>query len=104
MGSHHSTMPAAALTSSQFDLVYNLLSLGLASMAASTVFFFLRLQSFHERYKAALCFTGLVTFIAMYHYFRIFNSFNKAYTPCYRSSEGEINYNICDADKYGYSS
>ena len=63
-------MPAASLTSSQFDLVYNLLSLGLASMAASTVFFFLRLSSFHERYKAALCFTGLVTFIAMYHYFR----------------------------------
>ena len=63
-------MPAQTLTSNQFDLVYNLLSLGLASMAASTVFFFLRLSSFNERYKAALCFTGLVTFIAMYHYFR----------------------------------
>ena len=63
-------MPSASLTSSQYDLVYNLISLGTASMAASTVFFFLRLSSFNERYKAALCFTGLVTFIAMYHYFR----------------------------------
>ena len=63
-------MAAATLTPGQFDLVYNMLSLGLASMAASTVFFFLRLGSFAERYKAALCFTGLVTFIAMYHYFR----------------------------------
>merc|ERR1711871_921434 len=101
------TMPAASLTASQFDLVYNLLSLGLASMAASTVFFFLRLQSFHERYKAALCFTGLVTFIAMYHYFRIFNSFVEAYTPCEATADGNnvttINYNKCSADVYGYT-
>merc|ERR1712199_64593 len=101
------TMPAASLTSSQFDLVYNLLSLGLASMAASTVFFFLRLQSFHERYKAALCFTGLVAFIAMYHYFRIFNSFVEAYTPCEATTDGNnvttINYNKCSADVYGYT-
>merc|ERR1711869_32060 len=86
----------------QYDLIYNCASLGLASMMASTAFFFLRLSSFHEKYRAALCFTGLVTFIAKYHYFRIFNSFDKAYTPCYRSPAGEINYNLCDADKYKY--
>merc|ERR1711990_1158632 len=107
MGTATVTMPAAALTSSQFDLVYNLLSLGLASMAASTVFFSLRLSSFHERYKAALCFTGLVTFIAMYHYFRIFNSFTEAYTPCEAITDGAnvttINYNKCSADVYGYT-
>merc|ERR1712031_88842 len=91
------------VTPGQFDLVYNMLSLGLASMAASTVFFFLRLGSFAERYKAALCFTGLVTFIAMYHYFRIFESFNKAYTPCKLMDDGSINYNMCNADEYGYT-
>jgi len=80
-----------------------MISLGLASMAASTVFFFLRLASFHERYKAALCFTGLVTFIAMYHYFRIFNSFVEAYTPCEVSADGEVNPYKCNADKFGYS-
>merc|ERR1711998_828853 len=84
----------------------NLLSLGLASMAASTVFFFLRLSSFAERYKAALCFTGLVTFIAMYHYFRIFNSFTESYTPCEATVRSDnvtvINYNACDADAFGY--
>merc|ERR1719408_323775 len=95
-------MPAASLTASQFDLVYNLLSLGLASMAASTVFFFLRLSSFAERYKAALCFTGLVTFIAMYQYFRIFNSFTESYTPCF-IKDGEVNYNLCNPDEYGYN-
>ena len=58
------------LNATEYDLIYNLTSLGLASMAASTVFFFLRLPSFTESYRAALCFTGLVTFIAAYHYFR----------------------------------
>merc|ERR1711871_1063083 len=91
-----------ALTPVQYDIIYNCTSLGLASMMASTVFFFLRLQSFHERYKAALCFTGLVTFIAAYHYFRIFNSFVEAYTPC-EVMDGVVNPHKCDADTYGYS-
>merc|ERR1711988_712531 len=77
-----STDPMRTLTPVQYDIIYNVTSLGLASMMASTVFFFLRMSSFSERYKAALCFTGLVTFIAAYHYFRIFNSFVEAYTPC----------------------
>merc|ERR1711908_123295 len=100
-------MAVATLTPGQFDLVYNMLSLGLASMAASTVFFFLRLGSFAERYKAALCFTGLVTFIAMYHYFRIFNSFPESYTPCEATVRHDnvtvINYNACNADVFGYT-
>merc|ERR1711998_717671 len=80
-----------SLTPVQYDLIYNMLSLGLASMAASTVFFFLRLGSFAERYKAALCFTGL-------------DSFNAAFTPCKVDSEtGEVNYNLCDPEKFGYS-
>merc|ERR1711968_311873 len=76
------TMPGH-LTPAEHDLVYNFTSFGLASMGASTVFFFFRLSSFAEKYRAALCFTGLVTLIAMYHYFRIFNSFVEAYTQRY---------------------
>merc|ERR1711968_204659 len=94
------TMPH--LSPTQYDLVYNMTSFGLASMAASTVFFFLRISSFAEKYRAALCFTGLVTFIAMYHYFRIFNSFEKAYTPC-KVTNGIVDYNDCNADTYGYN-
>merc|ERR1711988_1197611 len=93
---------APKLTPLQYDLIYNMASLGLASMMASTAFFFLRLPSFGERYKAALCFTGLVTFIAMYHYFRIFESFNAAYTPC-EVVDGEVNWSRCDAEAFGYS-
>jgi len=97
-------MPAPVLTPTQYDLIYNCASFGLAAMGASTAFFFLRLPSFNERYKTALCFTGLVTFIAMYHYFRIFNSFERAYTPCHKDPDtGAINYNLCNPDEYGYN-
>merc|ERR1711907_674860 len=83
------TTTMVSLTPNQYDVIYNSLSLGLASMAASTVFFFLRLPSFHERYQAALCFTGLVTFIA-------------SFTPC-ENTNGTINYSKCDPETYGYS-
>jgi len=67
------------MTASQFDLVYNVLSFSLASMAASTMFFWLRISSVHEKYKSALVISGLVTFIAAYHYLRIFNSWTEGY-------------------------
>merc|ERR1712146_527026 len=101
MGTEQTAM-GPPLTALQYDLVYNMISFGLASMMASTVFFFLRLSSFAERYKAALCFTGLVTLIAMYHYMRIFNSFEASYTPC-EVVDGEVNPNKCDPAKYGYT-
>jgi len=67
------------ITYAQHQLVYNALSFTFASMMASTVYFFLRLGSVSEKYKAALVITGLVTFIAAYHYIRIFNSWVDAY-------------------------
>merc|ERR1711988_1524057 len=67
------------MSAGQFDLVYNVLSFSLASMAASTMFFWMRLPSVHEKYKSALVISGLVTFIAAYHYFRIFNSWTEGY-------------------------
>jgi bacteriorhodopsin len=67
------------MTAGQFDLVYNSLSFTLASMGASTIFFWLRLGSVHEKYKSAMTITGLVTMIALYHYIRIFNSWVDSY-------------------------
>jgi len=55
-----------------------------------------------ERYKEALCYTGLVTFIAFYHYYRIFNSFDAAFTPC-EVVEGVVNPNKCSPTEFGYS-
>jgi len=77
------------MSASQFDLVYNVLSLSLASMAASTMFFWLRVSSVHEKYKSALVISGLVTFIATYHYVRIFNSWTEAYEFPHGSNGGD---------------
>jgi len=63
----------------QFNLVYNVLSFSLATMMATTIFCWMRVGSCAERYKSALIITGLVTFIAAYHYMRIFNSWTEAY-------------------------
>merc|ERR1719232_1356350 len=46
---------------------------------ASTLFFWFRVSSMHEKFRSALIITGMVTFIAAYHYFRIFNSWTEAY-------------------------
>merc|ERR1712006_8287 len=90
------------LTASQFDTIYNVTSFGLACMMASTCFFFLRLPSMTERYKEALCYTGLVTFIAFYHYYRIFNSFDAAFTPC-EVVEGVVNPNKCSPTGHAFN-
>ena len=44
----------------QHQLVYNFTSFTLASMMACTVFFWLRLSDIHDKYKTAMCITGLV--------------------------------------------
>jgi len=68
------------ISTGQFDLVYNALSFTFACMVATTIFCWLRVPSVAEQFKSALVITGLVTFIASYHYLRIFNSWNTAYT------------------------
>jgi len=68
------------MTDSQFQLVYNVLSFSLASMMATTIFLWMRVPAINDKYRSALIISGLVTFIAAYHYFRIFNSWVEAYT------------------------
>jgi len=63
----------------QFQLVYNILSFSLASMMASTIFFWMRVPAVNAKYQTALLISGLVTFIAAYHYMRIFNSWTESY-------------------------
>merc|ERR1711966_502063 len=79
MGHRTSATMMYNMTEGQHQLVYNFTSFPLASMMATTVFLWLRLGSVAEQYKTALCITGLVTFIAFYHYVRIFNSWVDAY-------------------------
>jgi len=68
------------LAYADYSTVYNSLSFVMASMMASTVYFFFHAHLVSRRYRTALCISGLVTLIAFYHYVRIFNSFVEAYT------------------------
>lgn len=68
------------LTFGQYELIYNAFSFGTATFLAATLFFWLGLSQVSQKYKTAVIITGLVTFIAGYHYLRIFASWGEAYT------------------------
>merc|ERR1712151_502000 len=68
-----------AMTDLQYQAVYNVLSFALASMMATTMYLWFRATAVRDKYKSAVIISGLVTFIAAYHYIRIFNSWVDAY-------------------------
>jgi len=63
----------------QYQAVYNVLSFSLASMMSTTMYLWFRSFSVKDQYRSAVIISGLVTFIAAYHYMRIFNSWVEAY-------------------------
>jgi len=67
------------MTDLQYQAVYNVLSFSLASMMATTMYLWLRAFAVKDEYQSAVIISGLVTFIAAYHYIRIFNSWVDAY-------------------------
>jgi bacteriorhodopsin len=69
-----------ALSMGQYSLVYNAFSFTFATMAATTLFLWLGRSQVGPAYKTALTISGLVCAIAAYHYFRIFESWEGAYT------------------------
>lgn len=68
-----------SLSIGQFELVYNALSLTLATMFGSGIFFFAARSQVAPKYRLALIISGVVVFIAGYHYFRIFESWAAAF-------------------------
>lgn len=67
------------LSFGQYQLVYNLLSLTIATFFASFVFYVLVRQDIAPRYRGSIIASALVVFIAGYHYYRIFGSWEAAY-------------------------
>ncbi len=67
------------LTAGQYFFVYNAFSFTLATMAAATLFLWLSRSQVAPVYRTAITISGLVTAIAAYHYYRIFNSWEGAY-------------------------
>jgi len=70
-----------------WSAVYNALSFGIAGMGSATIFFWLQVPNLQKKYRTALIITGIVTFIATYHYFRIFNSWNDAFDVTFDPKE-----------------
>jgi len=66
-------------TYEQWNAVYNALSFGIAGMGAACVFVFFQHFNVIKKYRTSLLINGLVTLIATYHYFRIFDSWNAAF-------------------------
>ena len=67
-----------ALSADQFGIVYNILSFGLVSMLACTIYTLVSQSRVLPKYRTALVMSSMVTFIAAYHYWRIFNSFSES--------------------------
>ncbi|MBT3565976.1 MAG: bacteriorhodopsin [Porticoccus sp.] len=63
-----------------YNLVFNSLSFAIATFGAATVFMFAQRSQVAPAYKTALTLSGLVCLIAFYHYVRMFESFEHAYT------------------------
>ena len=71
---------SAILNENQWNLIYNVFSFGLVSMLACTVYTLVSQARVLPKYRNALVMSSMVTFIAGYHYWRIFNSFSEAST------------------------
>ena len=69
-----------ALSLSHYNMIINTFSFTFATMMSATLFFWLSLNNLAKAYRTALIITGLVTFIAAYHYLQIMMSFKDAYT------------------------
>ena len=66
------------LTANQWNTLYNVFSFGLISMLACTVYTLVSQSRVLPKYRNALVLSSMVTFIAGYHYWRIFDSFKDA--------------------------
>ena len=67
------------LTSGQYDAVYNLFSLAIASLFFTGLYLVLSQKRVLPRYRNALIVSATVCFIATYHYIRIFDNFKESY-------------------------
>lgn len=79
------------LSDGGYNVVYNVLSLGIASMLFTTIFLFIARDRVLPKYRMAIMVSATVTGIAAYHYFRMFDSLNATFGPA--AIEGHV-YNV----------
>ncbi len=77
------------LSSGQYNAVYNLFSLAIASLLFTGIYLVLSQRRVHARYRNALVVSATVCFIATYHYFRIFDNFKHSYVTKAQGGSGQ---------------
>ncbi|MFM5905122.1 MAG: bacteriorhodopsin-like [Micrococcales bacterium] len=78
----------------QHTAVYNMLSLGIASMLFTSIFLWIGRDRVLPKYRMAVMVSATVTSIAAYHYFRMFDSFREAYPVGGTMQAGYEGYNV----------
>ena len=73
-------MESNLLTLEQYGFVYNVMSLTIAAMFGTFLFVVLAKGQVGDKYKISLVVSSIVVAIAGYHYFRIFESWEAAFT------------------------
>ncbi len=81
MNSDQFAVNIGSLTAGQYDIVYNLFSLTIASMLFTALYLLLSQRRVAPRYRNAVVISAIVCGIAAYHYFRIFANFQESYPP-----------------------
>ncbi len=76
------------LSSGQYDTVYNLFSLAIASLGFTALYLLLSQRRVVPRLRNALVVSATVCLIATYHYIRIFDNFKASYAPQGQAGQG----------------
>ena len=76
------------LSSGQYETVYNLFSLAIASLFFTGLYLVLSQKRVLPRYRNALVVSATVCFIATYHYIRIFDNFQDSYVTEAQGGQG----------------
>ena len=77
-----------------YSAVYNMLSLGIASMLFTSIFLWIARDRVLPKYRIAVMVSATVTSIAAYHYFRMFDSFKEAYGGTMSLADAFAHYNV----------
>jgi len=92
------------LAQGQFDLVYNAFSLAIAAMGASFVYFLIQRTTLRPAFRLPVTIAAIVVLVALYHYVRIFDSWNAAfvYDPLARTYTAGVQGTLPFNDGYRY--
>jgi bacteriorhodopsin len=73
-------MPIPEISPAEYSLIYNAFSFTFACMFATFIFLVLNRTTVAPKYRSAIVMSALVVAVAGYHYFRIFESWQGAFT------------------------